>query len=537
MQLWDVPIKMNALFTTQSKGLEMFYDVMQAMNESLPLNKTGFYMADSRFFQEFSRKQPQIESRSFHLLKEWEIVRDSQNIKPDIQLLESYEKKIGRSFLWNALVADRRIYFGRKYAFAQDYHPRFSHERMLSILQLGLTQMERLFDEVQPDFVASFQCVTIGDYLSYLFARARNIPVLNLRPTRIRNLFYAGESILEPSQHLKRIYEKFIKDDIVPELKNDAADHLKVMRGTHAMYEGVAPVSNRPPAVNDPVGDKSILSMAQTVITLLTGEYKYRFGEYKYDNHVSGYIEPMIAKKITRPLRASLMEKKFAKSYVRTNDLPGLNYAFFPLHTEPEVTLSVYSKAYLNQLETARLFSHNLPVGMKLVVKEHPWAIGKRPISYYRKLLEIPNVMLAHPGIESKDLITNANLITVIAGSIGFEGLVFKKPVIVLGRAPFGFLPEGMIRHVTNPERLSMEIKDLLENYEHDENVLISYVAAIIRESVPVDFYTRLLGRKGAYNPDMKGGDRRDDEIRTAHIKRLAEYLEKRVKDMKKEMS
>jgi hypothetical protein len=109
--------------------------------------------------------------------------------------------------------------------------------------------------------------------------------------------------------------------------------------------------------------------------------------------------------------------------------------------------------------------------------------------------------------------------------------------VIVLGRAPFGFLPEGMIRHVTNPERLSMEIKDLLENYEHDENVLISYVAAIIRESVPVDFYTRLLGRKGAYNPDMKGGDRRDDEIRTAHIKRLAEYLEKRVKDMKKEMS
>ena len=51
-----------------------------------------------------------------------------------------------------------------------------------------------------------------------------------------------------------------------------------------------------------------------------------------------------------------------AKRYLRQQDLKNLNYAFFPLHTEPEVTLSVYSKAHLNQIETIRLISHSLPV-------------------------------------------------------------------------------------------------------------------------------------------------------------------------------
>jgi hypothetical protein len=528
---------MNALFMTQSNSLELFYDVMQAMKSSGCLEKAGFYAADSRFFNSFIKNNPQIGEGAFPLLKEWDIVRDSLNIRPDIGLLERYEKEIGSTTLWNALVADRRIYFGRKYAFAQDYRPRFSHERMLAILQLGLQRMERLFDKLKPDFVVSFQCVTIGEYLSYLFAKARNIPLLNLRPTRIQNYFYAGESVMEPSEHLKRVYEEFLKGDMDPELKKRAMEHIDQVRSTHAMYEGVAPVSNRPPVLKDPGEKRSALSLAMSLINILDGEYRYRFGEYKHDNSVSGFIEPMIAKRVIRPLRSMLMELMIGGSYVTEKQLPGLNYAFFPLHTEPEVTLSVYSKSYINQLETARLISHNLPVGMKLVVKEHPWAIGKRPLSYYRKLLDIPNVMLADPGIASMELVMNARLITVISGSIGFEGLMMKKPVAVLGRAPCNYLPDTMIRHIEKPGRLGEEIFNLLENHDHVETALVCYVAAVMRESVPVDFYTRLLGRKGAYNPDIKTNVKPGNEIRSKHIEQLAEYLGKKVINMNREMS
>ena len=95
------------------------------------------------------------------------------------------------------------------------------------------------------------------------------------------------------------------------------------------------------------------------ITQLLVGEYKYRFGEYRYDNHISGYIGPLVGQRIIRPMRARQMEWHFDNFYLRLKDLSILNYAFFPLHTEPEVTLSVYSKPYLNPInEIAELLDN-----------------------------------------------------------------------------------------------------------------------------------------------------------------------------------
>ncbi len=516
---------MNALFFTQSSSLDMFYHIMLAMRKITSLEKIGFYVADSRFFNEFKQKYPEIESNSFFLLKEWDIIQDSKEVKPDLALLAQYEKRIGRPFLWNALVADRRIYFGKKYAYNQDYRPRFGHKQMLSILQVGLRRMEDFFNEVQPNFIVSFQCNTIGDYLSYLFARARNIPILNLRPTRIQNYFYAGESIMEPSEYLREIYEQFLKYGIDTSLKDEAAKYLQHVQKANAMYEGVVLSSNKPPGIANSKKKPFNLLKLKSLLDLLIGEYKFRFGEYRDDNHISSYIGHFVGQRIIRPWRARMMERRFRNLYVKSKDLQFLDYAFFPLHTEPEVTLSVYSKPYLNQIEAIRLLSHNLPIGMKLIVKEHPWAIGRRPLSYYLKLMEIPNIKLAHPSLKSRELISNARLITVIAGSICFEASILKKPAIILGQTPYNFLPNSMIRHADNPDRLGNEIRDLLENYEYNEEALLSYTAAVMKSSVKVDFYSRLLGRDGVYRENSQQWYISEDKERQNQIERLAKYL------------
>jgi len=512
--------KMNVIFFTQSKGLVAFYRLMLSMRKFVAFDKVGFYVADSKFFKEFKQKVPEIESSSFSLLKEWEIVAESKKIKPDNIFLEKYEKKIGRPFLWDALVADRRIYFGRKYAYDQDYCPRFSHEQMLSILQVALPKLEDFFDKIQPDVIISFQCVTLGEYLSSLFAKARSIPVLNLRPTRIKNYFYAGEDIMEPSNYLMAEYNNLLKTGIEPSLRNEVMQYLQGVKDTHALYEGVVSVSNKPPEVKRRVN----LFNVNGLLKLVRNECKYRWGEYHDDNHISGFIGPFIGDKLIRPWRAFVMERRLRNCYVRAKDLSSLFYTFFPLHTEPEVTLSVYSKAYLNQIEAVRLVSHNLPVGMKLIVKEHPWSIGKRPFGYYRKLLEIPNGILAHPNLTSRELLLSSRLVVAIAGSIAFEGVMLSKPVIVLGKVPFAFLPPSMIRYISNPHLLGQEIHSLLENYRYDEDALIHYVAAVMKNSVKIDFYSRLIGRECVYR-EQSAHSFQSEEERVKQSEKLAQYL------------
>ena len=230
------------------------------------------------------------------------------------------------------------------------------------------------------------------------------------------------------------------------------------------------------------------------------------------------YLIDSIFEKFTKPYKANSLRNYMAKRYLRQQDLKNLNYAFFPLHTEPEVTLSVYSKAHLNQIETIRLISHSLPVGMKLVVKEHPWAIGKRNLGFYKKIISIPNVKLADPIMSSRDLIKDASLITVIASSIGFEGLILEKPIAVFGNAPFSFLSDTMIREVKDLSQSSKIINELINDYEYDERDILAYIAAAISESTPIDYYTKFLKRL-AFSPNNDGEDQNEQ------FKRLASYL------------
>jgi len=514
---------------TQGWTLKVFYDIAQSLETSYSMNNIGFYVTDSPYFDVFKKENPDIENDKYTLLKEWEIVKDSHGIRPDLSILKELEKKFGEPYLWNALVADRRIYFGKKFAMKQDYHPRYSHQQMLSILQVAIQRVEELIEKVNPDCIFSFHCVTIGDYLSYLVSKKNGIQFLNLRPSRVLNYIYAGDSIHEPPTFLKDDYEKYYLNGVDPELRELAVEYLKSVTSVHSMYEGVVPASEKPPKpVKQKINRFKYFNIWK-ILLLVQNELKYYFGIYKYDNSIPGFIEPLIYKSFGKPIKARITKLRLAKHYLNKNDLNSIDYSFFPLHVEPELTLSVSSKPYLNQIEAIRVISHNLPVGMKLIVKEHPVSIGKRPLSYYHKILEIPNVLLANPSLTSREIILNSKLTFVIAGSVGLESAMLKKPVILFGGAPFVVLPSNMIRRVTDLNHLGQEIKDLLNKYNYDNEAMLSYIAAIMQNSVRVDFYSRLIGRKEAYREVATEGNLSDEEIRTNQITSLTNYLVSRM--------
>ena len=509
---------MNAIFLTQSSGLGMFYELMKALREPLQLDRIGFLLAYYPYFCRFRQGVSDIESGGYHLLKEWEITDGVRNGKPDLDLINDYERKLGNPHLWGPLVADRRVYLGGKSAFFQDYRPRFNHTQMLNVLQAGLVSVERLFDEVQPNFVACFQCVTFGEYLAYLFARSRGIPFLNLRPTRIKNYQIFGESIFEPSERVQTAYERYLAAGAEDAWTEEAREYVSFVQGEHALYEGVgvSTLAPKPRSIFSHIG-----RLPTTFMNLVRGEYNYRFGEVR-DNHDPGVLVPFLYQRFLKPMELRRVNRRLSSEYVTEAELSTLDYVFCPLHTEWEVTLAVYSKPYLNQIEIIRNVSHSIPVGMTVLVKEHPVSIGKRPLSYYQKMLDMPNVRLADPAMSSKPLVANARFVATLAGSIGWEAVMRQKPVVIFGHTPYEFLPNSMVRRVTDLERLGVEIADLLKNYRYREDAVNAYAAAIMSQSAPINLYSTLLGRAGVYAPGE--GVREPDEALRRDIEILARY-------------
>lgn len=470
----------------------MFHRLDNKLRGRTGPGRRGFYVSDRRQFEAYLKRCPDLVGANTRFVREWEVVHRGMQRTPDRSRVAAYEGRLGDPSLWSALLADRRLYQGRLAFLRQDYPSPYTHEQLLGILEENLDQFQWLFDELKPDVVFSFICVTLGDYLGYLFARERGIPFLSLRSTRVENYVTWATDVFEPSTIIRSAYHSVSAPS--PEALQQAKAFLTAARGQQLKYEGVLPASDCPPKTR--LLRRSILRSVADLVRYSVQRLKRR------DFDPSYYCNPIrvaFVQQVSNRLRAWRMNR-FLRNHWVDLAAPGVGpFAFFPLHTEPEVSLLVQGRGLLNQIEVARSLASSLPVGWKLLVKEHPASVGKRPVSYYRKLLAIPNVCLVRTSCKSNELIARASLVVTISGTIGFEAILQGKPVAVLGNTPFEFLPAGMIRRLTAPSRYAIEIGELLAQYSFDLAAVERYVAATIACSVRANLYSALLAREGGY--------------------------------------
>lgn len=499
---------MNVLFATQSQSLNLFADVADAMRAQGALQRAGFTVADRQYFDRWSAANPGFESAQNLLLKEWKLTSTRADA-PDWALLRRYEDELGGPGLFGAIVGDRRLLMGPGCTYTQDYRRRFSDDELWSILQASTVAVDRMFTQLKPDLVVTFVCVTILDYLVHLFALARGIRTLNLRPAKLGNNMLAVSTLRDPAPEIATAYARALTGGS-PRLA-EARERIMAFRQASARYEGVVPPSARPARPvrlwRGPAGGMRFLRSC----------WRYRRSGAAEDNHSPGLLRPLLFGTVVNPLRARRTERRFRTRYVTVDALRDKRYAFYPLHTEPEVSLMVYGRPYLNQIEVVRAVALSLPADMVLVVKEHPWMVGKRSVSALEKLLAIPRVRLAAPESEARALVEQAALVTVLTSSVGQEAALLGRPVLTLGPCPFNLLPETMVRRVVDLTVLPETIRELLAAHRADEQALEAYVAALLDCSVGVNFYTGLLGRTDAH------ADHSAD--RDADVAKLSDFL------------
>ena len=508
---------MKLLGVTQGSNLRVFLRLAELLKEPIGLSDISAYVADSQEFHSLRLKEPMLVDPSAQVLKEWEIINEGLRRKPDWDALLDWESRLGDPVLWNALMADRRIFFGRNCKYRQDYRPRFSHLQMAGILQAALERIQEFLSQSAPDVIIGFGTSTLGDYLFYRFAKTQRIPYLQLKATKIGNYISLNDDAISISQHIESLLNQ--PDNIPAESLRAAREHMASIRKKGMRYEG---------AINSYVRLRPLSGLIALGRGAIRDIRNQLHPEVRNDNHVESAMQGALHSYWIQPLKAGYTSFHLRDKLIRQEELADQSrFAFYPLHFEPEVSVQVFGRPFQNQIEVVRNIALNLPVGMNLLVKEHPRALGFRSLGYYKKLLEIPNVRLVSPCLTTHQVIRKADLIAVISGSTGFEAAVLGKPVIVFGMPTYGNLPRNMVRQITSLHELGNEIRDLLAGFHTEEFVLERFVAGHIAGAVAVDLYSVLLAKPGRHSEGRGGVSY--EERRRQDYRALADYCANRI--------
>jgi hypothetical protein len=140
---------------------------------------------------------------------------------------------------------------------------------------------------------------------------------------------------------------------------------------------------------------------------------------------------------------------------------------------------------YLDQVALLQDIARSLPIGRRLYVKEHVSNRGRRPLSFYRAIRAIHAVRLLSPDEDTWSLIQKADAIAVITGTMGWEGLLFDKPVVTFGSVFYNVLPHVYKASESPKDRWYDVFRRALFEHQPDREALLAYIVAMHQASHP----------------------------------------------------
>ncbi|MEX2526769.1 MAG: hypothetical protein WEA09_03965 [Gemmatimonadota bacterium] len=483
---------MKVFFVSQGAGLRVFHEVARILKAEGTLSAQYHYVADRVWVERYLAAHPELKEDG-EPLKEWEIVRRGAGRAPKGGEIEAWEARLDVPSLWPALIADRRLMNGPRSKLRQDYQPQYTHDQLQGIALETAECLWNSFQRVRPDVVVSFGPSTAGGVMADLVARAMGIPVFTLKATKISNFITLGDGFREEHPHIREAYRRHIRGDRQPHPEHIQAARILVeaARTTRLVYEGA--VSGR--------HHRSILAGLWTFLTgfprALTVDLLTRTKGAQTDPQYVSRTAWLWEEEVGSSRRITRQARLLRHRTLGPDELRRVPFLFMPLNSEPEIALSVYSRFTLNQIEVIRNVAQSLPLGWRLVLKEHPRSHGRRSDGYYHRVLEIPNVYFVPVETRPAELFAEARCTLVISSFMGFESVLAGKPCLVLGRTLYSDLPAPLVQEVRAFEDLPNLIHTAVETPwpEDADRHIESLLVAIMEESVRADLYGGLLGK------------------------------------------
>lgn len=120
---------------------------------------------------------------------------------------------------------------------------------------------------------------------------------------------------------------------------------------------------------------------------------------------------------------------------------PAEPFIFFGLHMQPESTIDVYAPFYANQFDVIEKIARAMPPTHRFLIKLHISDADNYSRKQLRSLSQLPGVRLVLPNVSSREFIDKCAAVVTIAGTMGLEGALLGKPVVIFCKMNYEHFP------------------------------------------------------------------------------------------------
>jgi len=438
--------------------IQSVYDLGLANSIKEKLDCDLYALIDfNKYIKKFYQKQQLVKFQKIWFFRDYIL---KVNRKPDVEYLSSFEKKYNIN-LWHIAYMDRNFYNFNEYY-------KFSHDEILLVLEQECKLFEQILEEVNPDFIINYMPDYNHSELFFELCKAKGIKILmfnHLGRLGHRCYISEGPDRLDNYNEIIKAYSGH-SEKTIDELYNYYKRYYKQTTITQTQMRTSA--------------WKKFISSLRYLLVVCNNEYRQYHVNY-------GRTRLRILINESSSFFKKLYRTRFISKNLQRDIEKGEPFIYFPLHLTPEQATLMLAPFYADQLNVIKNIARSIPAEYKLYVKEHPvQVVGNwRPISFYKSLLDMPNVKLLHPSVSNDELLKNCSLVITITGTLGLEAAFYKKPTIVFVDTLYSNLPS--VYRVKSLEELPQAIRTSLKKEVHASD-LIKFVNCIIDNSFDYDY-------------------------------------------------
>lgn len=421
-------------------------------------------------YHDFLREQDEIKYDVLHCIPE--VHRELSERQLSEQRLKHIEEAYGSHSLWRFVLADR------------DY-VNYDHKRAKQMIQQWFDFYLNVFDEFHPDIYLAYGVAAAYTWIPYHLTHELGGTAISWKSLRVGGRY--GLMVNNPHDSFPRIWKRF---DAFKTGTESREDYIDASVAAEEFLSEFREDGTRPSYFSTSSDNQSIISKLTSA-----GEKPFKLLRYSLLYHINtdlfgpNYVYNDFRKdppleRVENHLRTAYRGLRMDYGNLFEEPQADEQFTIFPLHLQPEASTMLLAPMYLDQPAIVRQISRSLPLNYKLYVKEHPNMVGRRPLSYYERFSDLPNVKLIHPNADSHKLVKQSDLVTTITGTMGLEALFFQTPVLTLGNPHYSRME--MVFEGGDPDSLAGEIRTALTEYEHDEEELRQYLTAIFAEGFDI---------------------------------------------------